>query len=367
MTPLPQHACAARRFVLVLTFASLLAFSFCAGGIAQTALGAPRQTASVAAEQQLASSADLSSPETIRIADGTSVYLLVTETISSKTAKPGDIVKLQVFGEVKVGNLVVIVDKTPVLGTIESVKSARRAWRAGRLFLRLNTVTLLNQQQQPLRTVGALKGAATGAAGEWTEAVVQTQGLFLFGLPFAPLQHGNEAVLRRGSILGAEINGDILLPRSEIEARQPQSAAAQEPAETRHGPATVTFYYPDFGRGPFLAHIWCGEIEIGALRRGGRFTVSLPAARYFLRFSKKGYPVVAPLDVQEGGEQYVAVKVFREPAIGDANVSWLPHFSVVPHDVGELQSLDTSSAKSIEVRDISKHDLSRLQAEPSAK
>jgi hypothetical protein len=106
-----------------------------------------------------------------------------------------------------------------------------------------------------------------------TEAVLQSQGLMLFGLPFAPLQHGNEASLRRGMVLEAEIDGDVLVPRSEIEARQPQAADELQPAAPRHGPADITFYYPDFGRGPFLAHIWCGEIEIGTLLKGGMFTV----------------------------------------------------------------------------------------------
>ena len=66
--------------------------------------------------------------------------------------------KLQVLGDVKVGDLMVIANRAPGFATIESAKSAGRAWRAGNLLLKLGTVTLLNQQQQPLRAWNAVKG-----------------------------------------------------------------------------------------------------------------------------------------------------------------------------------------------------------------
>src|SRR5262249_27635823 len=51
------------------------------------------------------------STQTIRLPSGTPVHLFVAETVSSKTAKPGDTVKLQVLGDIKVGNFVVIANK----------------------------------------------------------------------------------------------------------------------------------------------------------------------------------------------------------------------------------------------------------------
>src|SRR6201984_3613293 len=53
------------------------------------------------------------SPQPIQLASGTPVHLFVAETISSKTAKAGDTVKLQVLGDVKVGDLVGIANKAP--------------------------------------------------------------------------------------------------------------------------------------------------------------------------------------------------------------------------------------------------------------
>lgn len=115
------------------------------------------------------------------------------------------------------------------------------------------------------------QGKDTGAPMEWTNAVMQTYGLALFFLPFSPLQHGNQAVMPRGTVLEAAIDSDVLLPRAVIEADQPK------PAEPHHGPASVTFYYPNFEDGAAV-NVWCGEVKVAHLKRGGKFTLSLPPA-----------------------------------------------------------------------------------------
>ena len=299
------------------------------------------------------------SPQTIRLPSGTPVHLFVTETHSSKTAKSGATVKLQVLGDVKAGGLVVIANKAPAIGRIETVQSAGRAWRAGRLVLKLQTVTLVNQNQQQLEAWNARKGADTGAAVEWTNAVLQSYGLALFALPFAPLQHGNQALLYKGTLLDAVTVGDAFLPRGDIEAAQPK------PSEPRSGPAVVTFYYPNPVHGSSM-DIWCGELKVGRLRRGGKFTLTLPPARYWLRFGHNSRAVMTPLDAENGGEHYVSIDVGRVPST-QLEINWQPHLSVVPHDIGEAQSADTTTAKSQHVLTADKFDLVRLQADPHKK
>lgn len=297
--------------------------------------------------------------ENIRLANGTPVHLLVAESVSSKTATPGSTVKLQVFGDVKVADLIVIANKAPAFGTVETTEGAGRAWHAGNMVLKLQTVTLLNQQQQPLRAWSAVKGEPTDAGIDWTNAVLQSYGFALLFLPFAPLQHGNQAVLPRGTVLEAVIGGDVLLPRGAIEAAQPKAL------EPRHGPASVTIYYPDSGHGPSV-NVWCGEVNVGRLQRGGKFTLTLPPGQYRLKLAKrvkKGFDT--PLDAQDGGEQYIRVTVSRQQTAMD--VAWPPSLTVVPHDVGEAQSADTTSAKSRNVQDVAKLDLVQLQSDPQAK
>ena len=298
------------------------------------------------------------SGEMVRLPNGTRVHLLLAESISSKNAQEGGTVKLQVFGDVRVGNLIVIANKAPVTATIETAKGAGRAWHRGTLLLKLGTVTLLNEQQQPLRAWSAVRGKDTGAAEEWTNAAVQSYGFALLFLPFAPLQHGNEAVMPRGTVLEAVINGDVLLSRSTIEAAQPK------PAEPRHGPASVTFYYPDFGEGNSVS-VWCGKVKLGLLKRGGKFTLNLPPGRYWIRTWNSKRSPIAELSVEDGDELYVrAIPTSHRNA---KDMTWQEHFEAVPHDVGEIQSAETSFAKSRNVQDPSKLDLAHLQSDPRLK
>jgi len=316
-------------------------------------------TASAAATPAATEEIHDESPQPIQLASGTPVHLFVAETISSKTAKMGDTVKLQVLGDVKVGDTVVIANKAPGIGRIETVESAGRAWHAGRLIIKLQTVTLVNHKEQQLEAWNARKGADTGAATEWTNAVLQSYGFALLALPFAPLQHGNQALLYKGTLLDAVTAGDALLPRDEIEGAQPK------PPEPRSGPANAIIYYPDLGHGSSV-DIWCGQVRVGRLRRGGKLTLTLPPARYGLRLGSGGRAMVTPLEVESGGEQYVSVVVTRATST-QLETYWPPHLSVVPHDIGEAQSADTTTAKSQHVLTADKFDLSQLQADPHKK
>ena len=291
----------------------------------------------------------------IHLANGTPVHLLLTEPISSKSAQEGSTVKLQVLGDVKVGDLVVIANKAPATATIQTASAAGRAWRKGALLLKLGSVTLVNQQQQPLRAWGAVKGKDTGAATDWTNAVVQSYGLALFLLPFAPLQHGNDAILPRGTLFEAAINGDARFSQADFVSLQPK------PPDPRPGPASVTFYYQDLGEGNSVS-VWCGKVKLGQLKRGGKFTVALPPGKYWLRTWDSKRSPITELSVEEGGEHYVSAVPTARPS--GAQVNWLEHFVVVTHDVGELASADTSRSKCKNVQDPAKLDLTRLQSDP---
>ena len=326
-------------------------------GLPQVALEPQPPSATVAQSPVVPAPDNEDSGEFIRLANGTPVRLLISESVSSKTAKPGDTVKLQVLDDVKVGDLVIIAGKAPASATIETANSAGRAWRPGNILLKLNSVALVNQQKQPLRAWSATKGKDTGAGAAWTQAVFQSEGLALFALPFAPLQHGNQAILRRGTVLGAAINGDISLPRADIEAAQPK------PAEPRHGRAAVTIYN-NLPAG--TVDIWCGQVKVGRLGRGRKFTMSLPPGRYWLGNRKNRLDT--PLDAQDGGEYYLSLAEPTDAELAmQRNARVMVQLSVVPHDMGELQAADATAAKLQDVKDVAQLDLAQLQAEPRAK
>ena len=127
----------------------------------------------------------------------------------------------------------------------------------------------------------------------------------------------------------------------------------------------MTFYYPNFGHGSSM-DIWCGQIKVGRLSRGGKFTLTLPPAQYWLRFARSTHVVMTPLDAESGAEHYVSVVVVREPS-QSLEVNWAPHLSVMPHDIGEAQSADTTAAKSRDVVTADKLDVVQLQADPHKK
>jgi hypothetical protein len=288
----------------------------------------------------------------LRLANGKAVWLMVTETVSSKTAKVGDPVKLQVIDPVKVDELVVIASKAPASGTITEVKPAGRAWHKGGVVLRLDSVTLVNEQQVALSAFSAVKGGDTHAWFNWTMAIVQSQGLALFFLPFAPLQHGQQGTIPKGAVMEAATAGEILLDRASIEASQPP------PSAKRQGPALVTIYYPKVGEIPSV-DIWCGSIELGRLKRGHKLTISLPPGKYWFRVDK-GKPATL-LEAKEGGEYYLRTEVETLPSM---NRSWASSLSLVERDVGDVQAADTSPLELKKVKDITKIDPAVLSAEP---
>lgn len=101
------------------------------------------------------------------------------------------------------------------------------------------------------------------------------------------------------------------------------------------------------------------------LKRGGKFTLSLPPGRYWLRTWDSKRSPIAELIVEEGDEQYV--RAIPTSHRNGFDVIWQEHFAVVPHDVGETQSTETTTAKARNVQDPSKLDLALLQSDPRVK
>lgn len=291
-------------------------------------------------------------PGKIRLPAGKPVRLMLMQPVSSKTAKPGDPLKFQVLDPVLVDNLVVIANKAPAAGTITLTHPAGAAWRSGGFEFKMDFVTLVNQQKHHLAASTAAKGTPTNAAYDWTQTIMQTQGLAILFLPFAPLQHGHQAILHRGSVINAMTGGDLLLERAEIEAAQPL------PVEKKHGNPNITVYYPSRDNSASM-ELWCGVLKIAKIRKGRKLTFSLPPGKYFFRLGKRADSV--PLVAEDGGEYYLRVQLLPK-AMGQG--SWTIDLAQAEHDVGDLESGDVIPASGKDVPDISKLDLAQLQAEP---
>ncbi len=268
----------------------------------------------------------------MRLKAGTPLWLMISESISSKTAKVGDPVRLQVVGDVKIEDLVVVANRAPASGTVTAGKAAGMAWRPGGIEVRLDSVTLVDGQQQPLRFQFSTKGEKNTPTDEdWRGLIQFTGGFGVLYLPFAPLQHGKQAIVPKGTIVRAAIQSDAVLERASVEASQPK------PAERGSGPPSVTIYN-SAGNQAKSVTIWCGTVNVGKLKPGRRFNFKLPPGTYWFRSEEKGRGT--PLKADAGEDYYVRVD------FGYVTTS-------VEHDEGEAQAAYTSPA-------IPKEDLTKL-------
>src|SRR5260370_19830585 len=141
-------------------------------------------------------------------------------------------------------SLVVMENKAPASATITEVHtgSARDRdvdiWTVGGLKMHLDSVMLIDQQKQPLQAEDAPKEAASNAAIQWAQPILQSGGGTLLLLSLS------EMTLPRGAEFTAVIDGDTLPDRSAEEAAHPAQVGRQ------HGEAPVTRYYPHISLGP---------------------------------------------------------------------------------------------------------------------
>jgi len=105
---------------------------------------------------------------------GTDVTLTFQQNLSSKTAKPGDRVHLQVARDVMVGNATVLKAGTPVTGIIERVSKKGVFGKNASIRLTINPVN--GVPLQPREKGHDVKGSRTDHAAEASGA-----GLILLG------------------------------------------------------------------------------------------------------------------------------------------------------------------------------------------
>ena len=289
---------------------------------------APNTPTSERAEPEPSSGETAQPAGTIRLQNGTSVLLLLSAPISSKTAKVGDPVKLQVLEDVKVGDLIVIASRAPATGIIEEAKAAGMAWHRGKVGIRIQSVTLINNEQWPVEAATEVAGAPTNAMEGWGAAIYESQGLALFALPLAPLQHGNQATMRRAMELEAMTKGEIVLDRSVVEALQPKPEIAGS------GPATVTFYYPQFEKARFH-EIWSGPTKLGELKQGRKITLKFAPGSYSFHVRKQMPGTEVHL---EAGMRYYARIGFLQALLATDGTA--TGITIVPFDIGELEAAD---------------------------
>src|SRR5207302_536300 len=107
----------------------------------------------------------VSHADSITIPKGTDVALAFDQSLSSRTAKVGDIVRLHVTEDVMAGGKTVIRGGTPVTGMITKVQKSKHFGVNAKMQINLNPVKSTNSAMIPLEPKG--KGdMVSGKTGE---------------------------------------------------------------------------------------------------------------------------------------------------------------------------------------------------------
>jgi hypothetical protein len=306
-------------------------------------------------DTQVGVSAPIENPsaEKFLLPKGTPIRLMVSEGVSSKNAKVGDPVKLQVVGDVKVSGAVVITRNAPATGTVLESHHAGRGWRAGNLRVQLESVVLVDGQKLPLHFPSTAKGGPTSAVADWAQFITQSGGFGIFFLPVAPLQHGNEAQFPRGSVFNVVSADETLLSREAVMAAQPQAAGKAN----RSLDHVTVYYYPNPG-GTWFAELWCGRQKLSKLSSGTNVSFDLPPGNYWFRLAYSRGNV--ELRAVDGEDHYLQIS-------GNAHLGLLDPPTLVDNDLGEILAADTKPVKPEDTPDFAKLDLAKLQVDPRKK
>jgi hypothetical protein len=170
-----------------------------------------------AAHAEVAPSAPLS-PSEFTLHNGTPIHLKLGKTISSETARVGDVVDLLVVEEVIVDGLSVIPRGTTAIGLVTDAEPKKRMGHGGKLAFSINFVRLKDDEKAAVRSFQEGSGTNSSAGA------------------MLPLSSGKEVVFAQGTEFTAYVDGDMQLKKEAFQAeKEPPSAAppARKPAQPR--------------------------------------------------------------------------------------------------------------------------------------
>ena len=263
-----------------------------------------------------------------------SAFAGVRCTLTRAAIQVGDLVELEVKGDVKAGDLLVIPRHTRATAKVVEAHPARRALRGGgHLGLELKTVNTITGDAIPLR---ATKTAQGERYSTHTEEVLGELPIIFPWLPF--LFKGSEASLPKGTAIDAYVDRDVVLDptplRDRMAALEAQVAAARMAART--GDATIHLYHDPPG---LTQQILLDGHRLVRLRAGRSFTLRLPPGTHTVRCSKGELS----LDLKPDEEYYIHF-VWKAPFL-----TWHCEPTLVPSEAGEEQVYALTAADTKDV------------------
>ncbi|MGA8029296.1 MAG: hypothetical protein WB992_19315 [Bryobacteraceae bacterium] len=158
-----------------------------------------------------------------KLADGTSVRLVLREPLSSATAQSGQVVHFEVADDVRSANFIAIPRGAPAEGHVVTAEPKKRMGRAGRLDFAIDYIHLPDGNNVKVRATSTQQGK--DKSGAVIAGTLLVSPLFL-------LMHGKDVNVPSGTAITAFIDGSytLLQPASNQAATgslAPQTALQQ--------------------------------------------------------------------------------------------------------------------------------------------
>lgn len=163
----------------------------------------------------------------IELPSGTKIPCRLDQNISSATAEEGQTVQLVATEEVRVGDVVVIPQGAPVIGTVTQALAKRRMGRTGKLDFSIDKVRTADGKYIPLRyTIEKKEGGSHG-----TRTGILTASAAIVFWPAAPaflLMKGKDVTLHKGMAFEVFTDSDFKMspPAAPVVSAAPAPAVA---------------------------------------------------------------------------------------------------------------------------------------------
>jgi hypothetical protein len=228
----------------------------------------------------------------IDLKDGTLVSLRVPQRISSEHIKKGEAIQLVAAHDVCLGDMVVIAEGAIAQAVIERVHRRARVSMDGEITMRIDSVSLVNGQEIPLRAVQKAGHGRKGEVAMATALYAMSPAMVLFPwmLPMLftiPFDKGEAAEIAAGTEIVAFVHGNQSLQPDQF--RLPRIV---------------------FSSNPSGAEVTIGDAKIGVTP----ITRVLAPGDHLIKMSRTGYQPWERTLTAIGGKVSVSAELEARPA-----------------------------------------------------
>ena len=300
---------------------------------------------------EAATSKHLEDVDSIVVPDRTPLRIKVVNGFSSATAKVGDVIDFAVAFSVQVDGIVVIPQRTALVGKVVSVSRPHRGARGGRVSITFQTFSLPTGEAATVRPVlRPLRKKAEAGVGVAELATLPPFAPLTLPLLLAiPFVKGDEQVVSAGTIEVVYLNGPLRVSRKAAMGLQPAPGS---------GSAFI------FNVDPYddVRRLFCGQRLLGTFHPSEVLQLELNPGTYWFSTGVQGVGSLR-IDVLENRQYVVGPRGYHGPLVeewvdrGFVNIH--KHYGVVVYQ--DLTNLTVEEYRSLAAQPVVKENFSPAQ------